>query len=301
MAVRNLPENPLGADDLGSAKKQQAQARLPFVEAARAYRPTADDLYDLLGYLAKLKLGLGLIQSRLAKRESSRQADGPTLGRLIASHSRMFTRRADRWLRQILESYRTGHWLLHQGVTPFIAALYLRHFDVRKAPKVSSFWAYAGLAPGRYAFHRRAASAAYLHHFVLMRGRCGPGWLRHFTVGVYRRAWAADLRGRFADKAARLQQKAEALGVPYPPEWQIGRLGRAYWADYVRRQAMRVWLGRFYYVCYVDFYGTKPKVRPFRCFGVTISLKARCPNPTSERRPLSELYEALDRVRGRRA
>lgn len=171
-------------------------------------------------------------------------------------------------LAQYVKNHPVGQWLLSiTGIGPILAAGFLTHIDITRAPTAGHIWAYAGLDPtkswGKGEKRPWNASLKLLAYkagesFVKTKSRDGAFYGRIYDERK-RYEQAKNEAGDYADQAARaLATKKIGTDTDAYAAYSAGRLPPAHIHARARRYTVKLFLAHLHEVMYRQHYGTMP-------------------------------------------
>jgi hypothetical protein len=169
------------------------------------------------------------------------------------------------------ENNPVGRWLLAQdGIGPVIAAGFLCHFDIKKAPTYGHFWSFAGLNPEK-TWEKGQVRPWNAKLKTLAAFKAGESFVKRsnsdksFYGKIYKETKAqlqAD-NENFEFKEVALQ-KAEKVGkttVAYS-YYSVGKLPPAHIHARARRYAVKIFLSHLHYRWY-EWHHKRPPADPY--------------------------------------
>lgn len=213
-----------------------------------------------------------LQEHRLALQNQERSLVAAGKSELVVSHFATQVQTLEKQMQSVLDAWtlstELGQWCRSvKGVGPVLAASFMAHIDITRAPTVGHVWSFAGLNPtAEWKKGERRPWNADLKvtcwklgdSFVKTSGGDKPG----FYGQIYRERKLLEVArndaGSFADQAAESLKKRKISDAALKATYEAGRLPAGRLELRARRYAVKLFLAGFHEVAYVEQYDKLP-------------------------------------------
>lgn len=225
-------------------------------------RDQARFIVDLYYQLQKYRIALGNQKSALEREDKPNEVVDHFKGQMTTLEKQMVS---------VLDKYSmasdAGQWARAQvGIGPVIAAGFLAHIDITRAPTVGHIWRFAGLDPTTK--WEKGQKRPYNAELKTLCWKAGDSFVKQsghercFYGKLYKDRKVFEVakteNGEHADTAAETLGSGRRLTPEQKVHYEAGRLPPGRLDLRARRYAVKLFLAHLHHQMYVEEYGKEP-------------------------------------------